>query len=156
MATKKGINGRPTLYTEELGRRICDLIATHAHGLPTIIRIYPDLPDRQTIYNWMQRYRSFFDSYMRAKEQQAHLLADEVLEVSKNVPTYEDKDGINRIDSGMLGRSKLEMDGLRWSAGVLAPRFYKETKNAEQSNTEIHKDLMKRKHELDEENKKEF
>ena len=153
--TKKKI-GAPTKYTAALGKRICELISTHPHGLPTIIRMFPDLPDRQSIYNWLQIHREFFDSYMRAKEQQAHLLADEVLEVTNDIPTYEDKDGHDRIDSGMLGRAKLQMDALRWSAAVLAPKFYKESKNNENSNTEVHEDVMKRKHELDEKNKKEF
>lgn len=147
--------GQPTKYTKALGERICELIATHADGLPTIIRNNPDLPDRQTIYNWLQKHREFFDNYMRAKEQQAHLLADEVLEVHKDVPTYEDKDGNERIDNGMLGRAKLQMDALRWSAGVLAPKFYKEGKN-EASNKDVHEDVVKRKHEMDEKNKKEF
>ena len=154
--TERDNFGRPTIYTEELASRICDLIATHPDGLPSLIRMYPELPDRQTIYNWLQRYRDFFDNYMRAKERQAHLLADEILEVAKDVPTYEDKDGHTRIDNGMLGRSKLQMDALRWCAGVLAPRFYKEGKNTDNTNSELHADAVKRKHELDEKNKKAF
>jgi terminase small subunit-like protein len=155
MATKRDKPGQPTKYTPEVGKKICDLISTHPHGLPTLVKMF-DLPDRTCIYNWLNNHREFFDSYMRAKEQQAHLLADEVLEIAKNVPTYEDKDGHNRIDNGMLGRSKLEMDALRWSASVLAPKFYRESKNNENSNTEVHADVMKRKHELDEKNKKEY
>ncbi len=155
MTTKKGKGGQPTKYTPQLAQRICALIATHPDGLPTIIRNNPDLPDRQTIYNWLQVHREFFDSYMRAKEQQTHLLADEVLEVAKDVPTYSDKDGNERIDNGMLGRSKLQMDALRWSAGVLAPKFYKENKKEENS-TELHEDVMKRKSALDEKNKKDY
>ena len=97
--TKKKI-GAPTKYTEALGKRICDLISTHPHGLPTIIRMFPDLPDRQSIYNWLQLHRDFFDSYMRAKEQQAHLLADEVLEVTNDIPTYEDSHLGDFIEDG--------------------------------------------------------
>lgn len=153
--SRKGIGGQPTKYTKAMADRICELISTHPDGLPTIIRNNPDLPDRQTIYNWLQRHPEFFDSYMRAKEQQAHLLADEMLEVAKDVPTLEDKDGNERIDSGMLGRAKLHMDALRWSAGVLAPKFYKENKN-ETSNKDIHEDVVKRKQEMDEKNKKDY
>lgn len=150
--TKKNKGGQPTKYTKAYGEKICELIATHPHGLPTLIRMY-GLVDRQTIYNWLQVHRDFFDNYMRAKEQQAHLLADEVLEVADSVPTYEDKEGNDRIDQGILGRAKLQMDALRWSAGVLAPRFYKESKN-EHSNKDIHEDVVRRKHEMDEKNKK--
>lgn len=152
--TKKKM-GAPTKYTQEMADRICKLISTNPDGLPTIIRNNPDLPDRQCIYNWLQEHRDFFDNYMRAKEQQAHLLADEVLEVAKDVPTYEDKEGNDRIDNGILGRAKLQMDALRWSAGVLAPRYYKEGKN-ENNNKAVHDDVFKRKHEMDEQNKKEF
>jgi hypothetical protein len=151
--TNKKKMGAPTKYTQALANRICDLIRTNPDGLPTIIRNNPDLPDRQTIYNWLGTYKDFFDNYMRAKEQQAHLLVDEVLEVFKDVPTYEDKEGNERIDNGMLGRAKLQMDALRWSASVLAPRFYKEQKN-ENNNNAVHEDVVKRKHEMDEKNKK--
>jgi hypothetical protein len=147
--------GRPTDYTPEMGKKICDLISTHPYGLPTLVKMF-DLPDRTCIYNWMNANIDFFDSYMRAKEKQAHLLADEVLQVANDVPTYEDKEGNPRIDNGMLGRAKLQMDALRWSASVLAPKFYKENKQNENSNAEIHQDSIKRKQELDEKNKREF
>ena len=148
-------DGRPTDYTPEIAKKICDVISTHPYGLPTLVKMF-DLPDRACIYNWMNAHPEFFDNYMRAKEQQAHLLADAILEVPGELPTYEDKEGNQRIDNGMLGRAKLQIDALRWSAAVLAPRFYKENKNQEPNSIEIHKDIIKRKHDLDEKNKKEF
>lgn len=154
MTIKRG-KGQPTKYTPELANRICELIATHPHGLPTLARMF-DLPDRATIYNWLAVHNDFFDNYMRAKEKQAHLLADEILDVPNNTPTFCDKEGNERIDSGILGRAKLQVDALRWSAAILAPRYYKESKEKENSNIDIHNDAMKRKKELDEKNKKEF
>lgn len=155
MTTKKNKGGQPTKYTVEMAQRICDLISTHPYGLPTLVKMF-NLPDRTCIYNWMNANPEFFDNYMRAKEQQAHLLADEILEVPNNTPTFCDKEGNERIDSGILGRAKLQVDALRWSAAILAPRYYKESKEKESSNIDIHNDAMKRKKELDEKNKKEF
>lgn len=155
MTKKRDKPGQPTKYTPEMGQKICDLISTHPHGLPTLVKMF-NLPDRTCIYNWMNANVEFFDSYMRAKEKQAHLLADEVLQIANDVPTYEDKEGNERIDNGMLGRAKLQMDALRWSAAVLAPKFYKDNKQTESTNSEIHTDAIKRKQELDQKNKKEF
>lgn len=151
---KRG-QGQPTLYTQKLADRICLLISTHPLGLPSLIRMYPELPDRQTIYNWMHAHPSFFDNYLRAKEQQAHLLVDEVLEVSSEVPTYLDKDGIYRIDNGVLGKAKLQVDSFKWCAAVLAPRFYNKEKNQE-TNTALKDDVIRRKKELDDRNKKDY
>ncbi len=147
--------GRPSGYTPEMGERICKLIATHPYGLPTLIQMY-DLPERQTIYNWLNHFPDFFDNYMRAKQDQAHILADQILVVSDTIPTYEDKDGNDRIDSGMLGRAKLQMDALRWSASKLAPKWYADNKPEQVQNTEVHEDVIKRKRDMDEKNKKEF
>jgi hypothetical protein len=147
--------GRPTDYTTELGQRICKLISTHPFGLPTLIEQY-NLPDRQSIYNWLNTYPDFFDNYMKAKHDQAHILADEILVVAKEIPTLIDKEGNVRIDSGMLGRAKLQMDALRWSAGKLAPKWYADNKTEQVQNNEVHEDAIKRKKELDAKNKKEF
>jgi hypothetical protein len=147
--------GAPTKYTVELADKICKLIATHPYGLPTIIKMY-DLPDRQCIYNWVNTHDDFFDKYMKAKEQQAHLLVDSLLEIPDEIPIYEDKEGNDRIDSGMLGRAKLKSENLRWSASILAPRHYRDRDKNEANNNDLHKDIVKRKHDLDEKNKKTY
>lgn len=148
--------GQPTKYNKELADKICRLIATHPNGLPTIIKKY-GLPDRQTIYNWLNEYPDFFDKYMKAKEHQAHLLADEMIYVNEEIPTFHDKDGNERIDSGMIGRAKIKIDALKWSTATLAPRFYntnKEKTNDESKNIEIKQKKKQYRDKLDEKNKK--
>jgi len=147
--------GQPTKYTKELADKICNLVSTHPVGITTLIRDY-GLPDRQTIYNWLNTYIDFFDNYMKAKEKQAHVLADDSLEVCKRIPVYTDKEGNERIDSGMLGRAKLELDAIRWSAGKLAPKWYGDSKHQAPVNNEVDDDCKKRYQELDQRNKKEF
>lgn len=145
--------GQPTLYTKELADRICHLISTHPSGLDTLIKQY-ELPPRQTIYNWLNTYPDFFDKYMLAKQQQAHVLADHTLEVSNTIPTYTDKDGNEKIDNGMLGRAKLQMQALIWSAGKLAPKYYGE--KAEAKNESLKEEALKHSKEIEEKYKKEY
>jgi hypothetical protein len=148
-------SGRPTLYSKELADKICKLISTNHRGLTTLIRVH-NLPDAQTIYNWLNTYADFFDNYMRAKQEQAHVLADELLELTNKIPTYNDKDGNERIDAGMLGRAKLQAEALRWSAARLAPKWYGDSKHEETKNTDMLRELVDHKNKLDEKNKKEF
>ena len=77
MAKKYEKPGQPTKYTKTLADKICKLISTNSRGLTTLIK-ENNLPDRQTIYNWLNTYAEFFDSYMQAKRDQAHVLADEL------------------------------------------------------------------------------
>jgi hypothetical protein len=93
---------------------------------------------------------------MKAKRDQAHVLADELLEIANKIPTYDDRDGNERIDAGMLGRAKLQADAIRWSAARLAPKWYGENKHEETKNTDMLQELVDHKNKLDEKNKKEF
>lgn len=148
--------GQPTKYNPEIAEKICSLIATNAKGLNVLIK-ENNLPDKQTIFNWLHKYPEFFDHYMRAKENQAHVLVDKMLIIPNEVPVIYDKEGNVRIDSGMLGRAKLEMDSLRWCASILAPKFYSDAKKQEPLNTELADDSKRRyQQQLDEKNKKDY
>ncbi|HEX4044672.1 MAG TPA: hypothetical protein VHZ76_03285 [Gammaproteobacteria bacterium] len=149
--------GQPTKYTLELAQKICKLIAVNTCGLNKIVKMY-DLPDSQTIYNWIHSNPEFFEMYMVAKEAQAHVLVDSILDISVDVQTLIDKEGNERIDAGILGRARLQIDALRWNAAVLAPKFYRDKDNNQNNlaNNDLHKDAIQRKHELDEKNKKDF
>ena len=147
--------GQPTKYTVEFADKICELISTHTIGLPRIIAKY-NLPDRQTIYNWIHTYPDFFDKYMKAKEMQAHILVDESLEITSKIPTLTDKEGNERIDSGMIGRARLDLENIRWVASTLAPRHYSDSKQKEAVSSEISEDTKKRYRELDERNRKNY
>ncbi len=154
LAHEKEKMGRPSEYTPELAEYICQLISTHACSVHTLIEMYA-LPDHRTIYNWLNTYPDFFHNYMQAKHNQAHILADEILKVPENIPTYFDKEGTLRTDNGMLGVAKLKIEALRWSAARLAPKHYGDNKATEVNNKEVDQDIKKRYQEMDEKNKKE-
>lgn len=148
----------PTDYTEELGEHICRLIATNAMGLERIIAKY-DLPGKSTIYDWLARHPAFFDSYMEAKRMQAHVLVDEMLDIPDAIPKMIDKDGNERIDSGLLGQAKLKIDTIKWSAERLAPKFFDKVLDV-RIESEEEKELLKQaqdlRNDLDKKNKRDY
>ena len=72
--------GRPTLYTPELGDKLCALIALGS-SLRTICRD-DDMPDASTVYRWLRLHNDFRDNYEKARADQADALADEILEIA--------------------------------------------------------------------------
>lgn len=121
-----------TIYTPELSASICEQIATSTNSMKAIcanlgLSIY-------TILCWLSEshpnYREdFAQDYARAKEMQADMLAERVLEVASTVrvgeKTKTDKDGNEEITTGdMVDRSRLEVDALKWTAAHLRPRKY--------------------------------
>lgn len=154
-----GAGGRPSLYTPELAEKICNLVATHPLGIPTLCQIYPELPAEDTIYSWIATRDQFSEMFWKAKSSQATCLADEILHVARTLESYEDKDGVKKIDSGMLGKAKLEIDALRWQAARLEPKRWADQKKVEEAqndNARLQSELDMIRRQLDEKNKKDY
>lgn len=150
--------GRPERYTPELAEKVCYIIATHAHGLKKLCAMYDFMPDKSIIFSWIQSHPEFYDQYLRARRFQSHVVADEILDMSSEVQSYVDKDLVERIDSGILGRAKFAMECKKWHASKLEPKIYGDNKieNQEIKDESTHKEAMERKRVLEEENKKEY
>lgn len=128
--------GRPTTYTPELATYVCKIIATHSCGLKKLTRMYEDFPSQSTIYAWIYDHPEFSGQYFDARKSQAAVLADSMLDIADNIPTFEDKEGNERIDSGMLGKAKLDYEVLKWHASKMAPKIYGDRQVVEQVTTE--------------------
>jgi len=126
--------GRPSIYSEKLANRICTLVATNPYGLPTLCRMYPELPSRETINVWRWEKKLFSDMYTLAKQHQAELMAESIEEVASELfeNAYVDALGITKIDAGMLGHARLVCDNRKWTAAKLAPKVYGERKHPEE------------------------
>jgi hypothetical protein len=62
-----GNQGRPTLYSDELGTRICELLAA-GHTLSSVCKDHPDLPSERTIRRWaLDPEHPFSPQYARAR-----------------------------------------------------------------------------------------
>lgn len=128
--------GRPSSYTPEIATLICKKIATSTYGLKKLCSLNPDLPDSTTIDDWRFDHPEFSRQYFEAKRFQAELLAEETLDLCDNLSTYEDEKGVDRIDAGMLGKTRLQVATRQWHASKLAPKIYGDKQIIEQTTSE--------------------
>ena len=100
--------GRPSGYSEEVVGTICMEIMA-GKSLRTICAM-EGMPAASTVYAWLGQYPEFSDMYTRAREVQADVLADEILEIA-------DSD----LDPN---RARVMIDARKWLAGKLRPKKY--------------------------------
>ncbi|MBR1206601.1 MULTISPECIES: terminase small subunit protein [unclassified Bradyrhizobium] len=115
---------RPSDYSLELAAVICDRMA-EGESLRTICKA-EDMPARSTVFLWLAAHKEFSDLYARATDARAHLLAEEILEISDDGrnDTYKDDDGNEMTNHDVIARSRLRVDSRKWLAARLAPRKY--------------------------------
>ena len=122
--------GRPTLYTTEIAREICDTIAECMLSLKTLCEKNPHWPRSRTIRTWRLENKEFQLLYARAKEDQADLMVEEILEISDNVDkdtiikTSKDGEEYEIANHEWINRSRLRVDTRKWAAARLKPKAY--------------------------------
>jgi hypothetical protein len=92
-----------------------DLPAGEGQSLRTICKA-PGMPDKETIANWLRRYREFDKQYQDARCDQADMHVEEMLDVArlaKNAKSSEEAQGY-----------RLLVDTLKWRASKVKPRSY--------------------------------
>lgn len=158
MTAPKGPGGRPTTYTPELAEFICKMIATHACGIKKLTAMYEDFPHSSTIYAWLYDHKEFSSLYLEARRLQATVLADSMLDIPDNISVFEDKDGNERIDSGILGKAKLNYEILKWHAAKMAPKIFgdKHVEDLQADNERVKQELQEVKERLDADNRKDY
>lgn len=154
--------GRPTKYTPEMVKIICERVATHDCGLGRLCEMYDDMPTKVNINIWRRKHPEFRILYAQAKMEQMEFLTEDILEIADNGTNdwmeYQDKQNECigwRVNGEHIQRSRVRIDTRKWLAARLVPKIYGDFVGAETGNA-IHEDAVKRKHELDEKNKKEF
>lgn len=119
---------RPTQYTEELGRIVCERIAAAECSLNLMCSLDRHLPERTTILNWRRANPEFDKAYEKAKQDQADLLADSTLDISNNTEIGErvklTPNGMEVQRGDMLEHRKLKVETRKWIAAHLKRRLY--------------------------------
>ncbi len=115
--------GRPSKYSEELANLICQRVATHTVGLPALCEMFDDMPAAVTVNAWRFEKNDFSIRYAQAKMFQAELMAEEINDLCE-VETFEDENGIKRVDNGRVALQRLKVDTRKWQAAKLAPKIY--------------------------------
>jgi hypothetical protein len=126
--------GRPSLYNDELAKKVCALIAD-GHSLRTIAAM-DGLPCKETITNWCLNKPEFLIQYVRAKEEQAEAFAEELLDIADDARN----DWMENNAPGNVGwqangehiqRSRLRIDARKWLMGKMKPKKYGDKQHIE-------------------------
>lgn len=125
------MTGRPSTFAQDIADAICERLMD-GESLRTICKS-DDMPAASTVFRWLTLHKPFSEQYARAREIQADLLFDDVLDIADDGTN----DWMQRANAdGTLGdvvlngehvqRSKLRVDARKWMAGKLAPKKYGE------------------------------
>lgn len=122
---KKG-GGRPSDYTPELADKICSQLAD-GDSMRTVCKP-DDMPNKATVFKWLRIHEEFNDQYVKAKEESADALTDEILDIADNsnndwMEQNGDSEGY-RINGEAVQRSRLRIDSRKWLASKLKPKKY--------------------------------
>lgn len=102
--------GRPSDYTDAIADEICDAIADGA-SLRAICEA-DDMPNRKTVLRWLERYTDFAAKYARAREAQADVMDDRILQTADTC-TPEN-----------AAAARVKIDAFKWRAEKLKPKVY--------------------------------
>lgn len=116
--------GRPSIFTQELADLICERIA-EGESLRKVC-LADDMPNKATVFRWLAADKAFSDQYAHARDAQADVLADEIIDIADDGQndTYKDDDGNVRTDQDVIARSRLRVDARKWIASKLKPKVY--------------------------------
>lgn len=123
---------RPTDYNQEIADKICEAIAD-GQSLRSICQ-QEDMPNKATVFRWLDKHKEFGDQYARARDEQAETLADDIVSIvdsAANPLTVDgvpltDADGkpIMFADTASIAHARLKMDARKWVASKLKPKKY--------------------------------
>ena len=83
------------------------------------------MPDRVTVYRWLQRHDAFRNEYARAREAMMDYYADLIRDIAfDDSGDFFIEDGRTVADHARVQRARLKVDALKWIASKLAPRQY--------------------------------
>lgn len=116
--------GRPSSYTEEQADSICEHIASGKSLVSWCAQ--EGRPNYSTVTRWLEAHESFRNKYVRAREDQADYLAEEIVQIADDGlnDTYTDEEGNVRTNQDVIARSRLRVDARKWYASKLQPKKY--------------------------------
>jgi hypothetical protein len=129
-AKKPKPHGRPTKFTQEIARHICEQLAK-GKSLRRICAESEDFPHESTVRLWVvDDVQGFYTQYVRARDIGLDAMADEMLDIAddgeNDYVERERKDGsvFIALDREAVARSGLRVDTRKWYLSKLAPKRY--------------------------------
>jgi hypothetical protein len=138
---EKNKGGRPTKYTPDIARRICEQLSD---GVPLrqICRENEGFPAWRTVYDWMWRDAELSTAIARARDIGYDALAEECLYISDNIQmgkkkvftsgAKEGEDSVTVTEEDMLGHRKLQIETRLKLLAKFNPKKYGEYKAPEE------------------------
>lgn len=127
--------GRPTKYSPELAKLICERIATNPVGWSTLEKLYPDMPNYSTVKAWRNAMPEFSKMYLEAKSFQSMILVEDIDElIPEAIEYYIDDKGNSRIDAPSASLLIAKINNRKWMAARLAPKIFGDKKTEETNN----------------------
>lgn len=108
--------GRPSSYTEETGKRICEYLIAGNPITPQKLQ-EENLPSVTTIFRWLMKHEGFRKDYAHAREMQAHVYADETITIAD---TCEDP-----------AKARVQIDARKWHASHTNPKVWGDTQRVD-------------------------
>lgn len=137
--------GRPTKYSKELAEEICRILSCSSVGVEDMCKANPNLPHKDTLYDWKNKNKEFYDMWQVAKSNQMERLADEMLTI-----VFDDKnDLLTDIDGRVVQnnvnvtRARLKMEAIKWQATKLASKIFGDKTHVETRVTLTHEEALK-------------
>lgn len=104
------VGGRPSEYTLDMGKRICEAIASSPYGYRRISRENKDFPAIETMRRWRYRYPEFRALHEEAVRIRAAILLDDVLDIEEERHDTLNKEGIEVVDQVKLADKRLRIN----------------------------------------------
>ncbi|CFB68964.1 ubiquitin carboxyl-hydrolase [Yersinia enterocolitica] len=108
----KNKGGRPSDYTPELAERICNLLM-EGESLRAICK-RDDVPHIATVLAWLHRHEEFHEQYVRAREIQAEVMAEDIIMYADSAAE----------EASAVAKARLQVDARKWYASKVATRRY--------------------------------
>ena len=105
---------RPTSYTAERAKRVCDLVAEGASL--RMIGEMQGMPSRRTVRGWLNAHPEFEREYEIARRERTDNLVDESIEIADSVSDCTDPTAVQA--------ARLRIDTRRWLASKLLPERF--------------------------------
>jgi len=87
------------------------------------------MPDKSTVFRWLESKEAFRDQYAQACNARADYWADEILEIADDgtndwMLRKSGDDEIEVVNHENISRSKLRVDARKWLMSKMAPKKY--------------------------------
>lgn len=116
---------RQAAFNPEQAARVISTIAVTPKGLRSICNA-EEMPSVAAVMAWLNEVPAFAEQYARAKQEQAELMAEDMLEIADDGrnDTFTTAEGKEIVDSDVIQRSKLRVDTRKWLMSKLLPKKY--------------------------------